>query len=61
MATLAVAMVAAVFLVTEVLLGDRWAAVLTAGIVPIGLLWWVLPAVLGGDHADQETASPFPA
>ncbi len=36
-------------------------AELTTGIaVPIGLLWWVLPAVLGGDHADQETASPFP-
>jgi hypothetical protein len=52
MATLAVAMVAAVFLVTEVLLGDRWAALLTAGIgVPIVVLWWVVPAVFGRDRS----------
>lgn len=59
MATLAIAMVAAVFLVTEVLLGDRWAAVLTAGIaVPIALLWWVVPAVFGRDHAEERADPP---
>ena len=58
MATLAVAMVAAVFLVTEVLLGDGWAAVLTTGIaVPIAVLWWVVPAVLGRDHAGERADS----
>jgi len=50
MAALAVAMASAVFLVTEVLLGDRWAAALTAGIaVPIVVLWWVVPVVIGRD------------
>ena len=52
MAALAVAMVAAVFLVTEVLLGDRWAALLTASIaVPIGILWWMVPALCGRDNS----------
>lgn len=51
-AVLALAMVAAVFLVTEVLLGDGWAAVLTASIaVPIVLLWWVVPTVFGRDRS----------
>ncbi len=58
MVTLAVAMVAAVFLVTEVLLGDGWAVVLTAGIaVPIAFLWWVVPVVFGRDHGDEGAGS----
>lgn len=62
MAILAVAMISAVFLVTEVLLGDGWAAVLTAGIAaPIGFLWWVVPAVFGRDGGDERAASPSPA
>lgn len=51
MAALAVAMAAAVFLVTEVLLGARWAALLTAGVaVPIVVLWWIVPVVFGHDR-----------
>ena len=54
MAVLAVAMIAAVFLVTEILFGDGPAAVLTAGIaVPMVLLWWIVPAVFGSDHDEQ--------
>ena len=59
MATLAVAIVSAVFLVTEILFGDGVAAVLTAGIaVPIVVLWWVVPAVLGSDPHDQGATKP---
>ncbi len=62
MATLAVAMISAVFLVTEILFGDGLAAVLTAGIaVPIGLLWWVVPAVFGTDRAEQTASSGSPS
>jgi MFS family permease len=44
MVALAVAMVAAVFLVTEFLLGAGVAIALTAALaVPIAILWWVLP------------------
>ena len=44
MVALAVSMVAAVFLVTEVLLGGGVALALTATVaVPLALLWWVLP------------------
>lgn len=51
MAALAVAMVAAVFLVTEVLLGAGVAAMLTACVaVPIAVLWWVVPVVFGADR-----------
>jgi len=50
-------MVAAVFLVTEILFGDGVAAVLTAGIaVPMVLLWWVLPVVFGRDPGEDQTA-----
>ena len=53
-ATLAVAMISAVFLVTEILFGDGVAAVLTIGIaVPMVVLWWVVPAVVGSDRYDQ--------
>ncbi|HEV2760546.1 MAG TPA: DUF6328 family protein [Acidimicrobiales bacterium] len=62
MATLAVAMISAVFLVTEILFGDRMAALLTAGIaIPIGLLWWVVPAVLGTDRAEPTASGASPA
>jgi hypothetical protein len=48
MAALAVAMVAGVFLVTELLFGAGTAGVLTAVIaVPIVALWWLVPLVLG--------------
>lgn len=47
MVALAVAMVAAVFLVTEVLLGAGVALALTAAVaVPLALLWWVLPTAV---------------
>lgn len=46
MAALAVAMVAGVFLVTELIVGAALACALTALIaVPIGILWWVVPLV----------------
>jgi len=46
--TLAVAMLAAMFLVTDHLLDDRVAALLTGVLaVVIGGLWWVVPIVLG--------------
>ena len=48
MAALAVAMVAGVFLVTELLFGAGMAAALTAVVgVPIIVLWWLVPLVLG--------------
>lgn len=54
MAVLAVAMIAAVFLVTEILFGDGPAAVLTAGIaIPMVLLWWIVPAVFGSDRDEH--------
>lgn len=57
MAALALAMVAAVFLVTSVILGTRTAAVLTAFIsVSIVGLWWVLPTVFGPDHRPEASA-----
>lgn len=61
LATLAVAMVSAVFLVTEFLFGDRVAAVFNAGIaIPIGLLWWVVPALfdtqIGPSRPRQQIA-----
>ncbi|MFN2506282.1 MAG: DUF6328 family protein [Acidimicrobiales bacterium] len=52
MAFLAVAMVAAVFLVTEFLVGARAAAALTAVIAgPVVVLWWIVPIVYGPDRA----------
>ena len=51
MACLAVAMVAAVFLVTEFLVGAGTAAALTAMIaVPVAVLWWIVPVVFGPAH-----------
>ena len=48
MAALAVAMVAGVFLITELLFGDLVAGALTAVVaVPILALWWFVPLVLG--------------
>lgn len=48
-------MIAAVFLVTEILFGDGVAAVLTVGIaVPMVVLWWVVPAVVGSDRHEQR-------
>lgn len=50
MVALAVSMVAAVFLVTEVLLGAGVALALTATIaVPMVLLWWFLPLRVAPD------------
>lgn len=50
MAALAVAMLAGVFLITELLFGAGLAAVLTAVVaVPILVLWWIVPLVLGPD------------
>ncbi len=57
-ATLAVAMIAAVFLVTEILFGDGVAAVLTVGIaVPMVVLWWVVPAVVVSDRHEQGSVT----
>lgn len=51
LAALAVSMLAAVYLVTDVLLGAAVAAALTAGIaVPIVVLWWILPLVFAPDQ-----------
>ena len=48
MGALAVAMTAAVYLVTEFLFGAGVGAVLTAGIaVPIAVLWWLVPIAFG--------------
>ncbi|MGI8807489.1 MAG: DUF6328 family protein [Acidimicrobiales bacterium] len=56
MATLAVAMIAAVFLVTDVLFGPRTGAALTAVIaVSIVGLWWVVPAVFGPNDPAEAT------
>lgn len=50
MAALAVAMVAGVFLITELLFGGGVAAALTALVaIPIIVLWWIVPLVLGPD------------
>jgi hypothetical protein len=50
MAALAVAMVAGVFLITELLFGSGLAGALTAVVaVPIIILWWVVPLVVGPD------------
>lgn len=50
MGALAVAMVAGVYLVTELLFGAVVAAALTAAIaVPILILWWLVPLVIGPD------------
>ena len=58
MAALAVAMVASVFLVTEVLLGARPAALLSAVVaVPLAVLWWVVPLVIGGGGSDGAGAT----
>lgn len=46
MGALAVAMVAGVFLVTELIVGAALAGALTALVaVPIGILWWAVPLV----------------
>ena len=51
LAALAVAMVAGVYLVTELLFGAPVAGVLTAIVaIPIGALWWMVPLVLGPEH-----------
>jgi hypothetical protein len=51
MAALAVAMVAGVYLVTELLFGAGMAAALTAVIaIPIVILWWLVPLVMGPEH-----------
>ena len=48
MAALAVAMVAGVFLITELLFGGGVGAALTAVVaVPIAILWWVVPLMYG--------------
>ena len=48
MVALAVAMVAGVYLVTELLFGAGTAGLLTAVVaVPIAVLWWAVPLVLG--------------
>jgi Family of unknown function (DUF6328) len=45
---LAVAMIAGVFLVTELLFGARVAIALTTVVaIPIGALWWLVPLVAG--------------
>lgn len=45
---LAVAMIAGVFLVTDLLFGTAVAAALTTVVaVPIGALWWLVPLVIG--------------
>jgi hypothetical protein len=52
MACLAVAMVSAVFLVTEFLVGGRAAAALSAVIAgPVIVLWWLVPVVYGPDRS----------
>jgi hypothetical protein len=48
MAALAVAMVAGVYLVTELLFGAGVGAALTAVVaIPIAVLWWIVPLVYG--------------
>jgi hypothetical protein len=48
LAALAVAMIAGVFLVTELIFGGGVAAVLTTVVaIPIAALWWLVPLVLG--------------
>jgi hypothetical protein len=48
LAALAVAMIAGVFLVTELLFGATVAGVLTTVVaIPIAALWWLVPLVLG--------------
>ena len=48
MAALAVAMVAAIFLVTDVLYGTGVGVAVAAGIaVPMAVLWWLVPVVFG--------------
>jgi hypothetical protein len=48
MAALAVAMVAGVYLVTELLFGAGVGAALTAVVaIPIAILWWIVPLVYG--------------
>jgi hypothetical protein len=48
MAALAVAMVAGVYLITELLFGAGVGAALTAVVaLPIAVLWWVVPLVYG--------------
>ncbi len=50
MAALAVAMIAGVFLITELLFGSGVAVALTAVVaLPIVVLWWLVPLVLGPD------------
>lgn len=57
LAALALAMVAAVFLVTSVILGGGTAALLTAFIgVSIVGLWWLLPTVFGPDSRPEAPA-----
>ena len=52
MVALAVAVTAAVYLVTEFLFGAGVGAVLTTGIaLPIVILWWVVPIVFGADRS----------
>ncbi|MCA1692081.1 MAG: DUF6328 family protein [Actinobacteria bacterium] len=61
LATLAVAMVAAVFLVTAFLFETRMAAALTAFIgAAILVLWWMVPVGFGSDR-ETSTASGQPA
>lgn len=51
MGALAVAMIASVFLVAEVIFGARVGIALAALIaVPMALLWWVVPIVFGPDR-----------
>ena len=58
MAALAVAMVAAVFLVTEVLFGAGLALALTACIaLPMVLLWLVVPVAFGPDRSEGRRGS----
>jgi hypothetical protein len=48
LAALAVAMLAGVFLITELLFGATVAGVLTTVVaIPIAALWWLVPLVLG--------------
>ena len=55
MACLAVAMVAAVFLVTEFLAGAGAAAALTAVIAgPVVVLWWIVPIVYGPKRSSES-------
>ncbi len=48
LAALAVAMIAGVFLITELLFGAAVAGALTTVVaIPIAVLWWLVPLVLG--------------